>query len=81
MEVNGQLYVPLPNEQEAGWEPDTVLTTWRREISSPYRGSNSDTSVVEPVARSYSDYSVFNVKLSFPVKLLFNKKEVQTYRS
>jgi hypothetical protein len=49
---------PVPIEQEAGWTQQPVWTTWRRENSWPYRDSNSDPSVVQPVASRYTDYTV-----------------------
>jgi hypothetical protein len=33
-------------------------TIWRRENSWPYRDSNSDPSVVQPVASRYTDYAI-----------------------
>jgi hypothetical protein len=38
--------------------PKTAWTTWRRENSWPYRDSNSDASVIQPVVSSYTDCSV-----------------------
>jgi hypothetical protein len=35
-----------------------VWTIWRRENSWPYRDSNSDPSVVQPVASCYNDYAI-----------------------
>jgi hypothetical protein len=35
--------------------PESVLTTWRRENPCPYRDSNSDPSVVQPVGSCYTD--------------------------
>jgi hypothetical protein len=32
--------------------------TWRKENSRPYRDSNSDPSVVQPVASHYTDFSI-----------------------
>jgi hypothetical protein len=43
---------------EVGWNPEPVWTTWRRENSWPYRDSNSDPSVVQPVDSRYTDYAV-----------------------
>jgi hypothetical protein len=61
--VSGQLHVPaaLPGEEEppvpigyeAGWAPEPVRATWRTENSWPCRDSNSDPSVVQPVASRY----------------------------
>jgi hypothetical protein len=67
MDVSGQLHAPValppgkespvPIGYEAGWAPEPVCTTWRRENSLTYRGSNSDPSVVQPVASRYTDYA------------------------
>jgi hypothetical protein len=40
---------PVPIVWEAGWAPEPVWTTWRREHSSPYRDSTS-----RPVASRYT---------------------------
>jgi hypothetical protein len=65
MEVSGQLHVPailLKGKQppvhvgkEAGWIPEPVSTKWINENSYPYRDSNFDPSVVQPVASRYTD--------------------------
>jgi hypothetical protein len=62
-EVSGQLHAPaaLPPEKEppvpiryeVGWVPEPVWTMWRRKNSWLYRDSNSDPSVVQPVASRY----------------------------
>jgi hypothetical protein len=67
-EVSGQLHAPaalppgkeppLSIGQKAGWAPEPVWTTWRRENSWPYRDSNSDHSEVQPVASRYTDYAI-----------------------
>jgi hypothetical protein len=49
---------PVPTRYEAGWVPEPVWTTWRRENSWPYQDSNSDPSVVQPVASRYTDCSI-----------------------
>jgi hypothetical protein len=46
---------PLPSGYEAGWASEPIWTTWRSEDFLPYRDSNSDTSVVQPVASRYID--------------------------
>jgi hypothetical protein len=51
------LYPPVPIEYEVGWTPEPVWTTWRRENYWPYKDSNSDPSVVQPVASRYTDYT------------------------
>jgi hypothetical protein len=60
----GQLHAPaalspgkepsVPIGQTAGWVPEPVWKTWRREKSCPYRDSKSDPSVVQPVASHYT---------------------------
>jgi hypothetical protein len=39
---------PRTHREEAGWAPDPIWTTWRREKSCPYGDSDSDPSVVQP---------------------------------
>jgi hypothetical protein len=61
--VSGQLHAPaalppVPIGSEAGWAPEPVCTMWRRENSWPYQDSNSDPSVVQPVASRYTDSSL-----------------------
>jgi hypothetical protein len=68
MEVSGQLHAPaalppgkephLPVEQEAGWAPEPVWATWRSENDCFHRDSNSDRSVVQPEAISYTDCAI-----------------------
>jgi hypothetical protein len=42
-----------------GWvASEPVWATWRRENSWPYRDSNSDPSVVQPITSRYTDYSI-----------------------
>jgi hypothetical protein len=65
--VSGQLHapdalplgkeLPLPIGSQAGWAPEPVWTTWRRESSWPYRDSNTDPSVVQSVVSRYTDYA------------------------
>jgi hypothetical protein len=43
---------------EAGWDPGQVWTTWRTENSRPHQDSNSNFSVVQPVASHYTDYTI-----------------------
>jgi hypothetical protein len=52
-----------PGEKAPGtywirWTPEPICTTWRRENYWPYRDSNSDPSVVKPVASSYTDWAI-----------------------
>jgi hypothetical protein len=49
---------PVPIGKKAGWALEPVWTTWRKENSLPYRDSNSDPSVVQPVASRYTDYAI-----------------------
>jgi hypothetical protein len=48
---------PVSIGYEAVWAPEPVWTTQRRENSWPYRDSNSDPLVVQPVARRCTDYA------------------------
>jgi hypothetical protein len=66
--VSGQLHAraalapekesPVPIAQEVGLTPEPVWTTWRRENSWSYRGSNSDPSVVQPVGSRCINYAI-----------------------
>jgi hypothetical protein len=47
-----------PIEYEAGWAPEPVWRTWRRENSWPYRDSNSESSFIQPVTSSYTDCAI-----------------------
>jgi hypothetical protein len=68
VEGSGQLHAPvallpgkellIPTEEEAGWAPKPVWTTWRRGNSWPYWDSNSDSLVVQSVANRYTDYGI-----------------------
>jgi hypothetical protein len=49
---------PVPIAKEAGWTPEPVWTTWRRENSWLHRDSNSDPLLVQPLARRYTDCSI-----------------------
>jgi hypothetical protein len=48
---------PIRIGQEVGWTPEPVSTTWRRGNSLPYRDSNSDPSVAQPVASRNTYYA------------------------
>jgi hypothetical protein len=47
--------LPVPIGYKIGWAPEPVWRLWKRENSWPYRDSNSDLSVVKPVASRYTD--------------------------
>jgi hypothetical protein len=49
---------PVPIGLEAGWAPESVWTTWRRQNSLPYQDSNSNPLVVQPVASCYTKYTI-----------------------
>jgi hypothetical protein len=49
---------PIPIGQEVGWVQETVWTLQKRENSWSYRDSNSDLSIVHPVASDYTDYAI-----------------------
>jgi hypothetical protein len=49
---------PVPIGWEAGWAPEPVWMTWRSEKSWPYRDSNSDPLVLQPVPSYYTDYAI-----------------------
>jgi hypothetical protein len=54
-----------------GWAPEPVRTMWRRENSWPYRDSNSDPSVVQPIASCYINYAIqVGLKLNGTYQLL-----------
>jgi hypothetical protein len=50
--------LPVPIGYEAEWTPEPVWTTWRRENSWLYRNSNSNSSVVQPIASRYTDWAI-----------------------
>jgi hypothetical protein len=47
-----------PLDRRLGGPQAPVLTTWRRENSWLYRDSNSDSSLVQPVASRNTDYAI-----------------------
>jgi hypothetical protein len=49
---------PVPIGQEVGWTAEPIWTKWRRENPWPYRDSNSDPSVVQPVTSRYTDCAI-----------------------
>jgi hypothetical protein len=40
------------------WTQEPVWTTWRKENSGPYRDSNANLLVVQPIAGRYTDYTI-----------------------
>jgi hypothetical protein len=49
---------PVPIGKRVRWTPEPVWTTLRRDNFVPYRDSNSDHIVVEPLASRYTDCAV-----------------------
>jgi hypothetical protein len=49
---------PVPIGQETGWAQEPVCATWKKENSWYHRDSNSDPSVVQPVASRYTDCAI-----------------------
>jgi hypothetical protein len=49
---------PVPIWKKVEYTPEPVCTTWKRENFCPYRDSNSDRSVVQPVASRYTDWAI-----------------------
>jgi hypothetical protein len=64
LEVIGQLHAPaaLPPRKSPQYPLDRRLggpqSWWRRENSWPYRDSNSDSSVSQPVVSRYTDWAI-----------------------
>jgi hypothetical protein len=52
------LYLRGKGPQEAGWAPETVWMTWKRENSWPYRSSNSDLSVIHLLVSRYTHCAI-----------------------
>jgi hypothetical protein len=49
---------PVPIGKEVGWTLELIWMIWRRENSLPYWDSNSDPSVVQPIASCSTDYAI-----------------------
>jgi hypothetical protein len=61
-----------------GWViPEPVWTTWRRQNSWPYQDSNSDPSVVQPVASRYTDWAITAPLLNGAVNVNVIRKHSQ----
>jgi hypothetical protein len=71
-----------------------VRTTWRKHNSLIYRGSNSDSSVVQSVASRYTDCAIpaphcsqykceskYYMKIAFDRLLVYDRSVMQFYRS
>jgi hypothetical protein len=68
VEVNGQLHAPaaLPPGKdptisiasEAGWPPQPIWALWRSKNLLPYRDSNSEPLVAQPVASPYTNCAI-----------------------
>jgi hypothetical protein len=56
--VSGQLHASGERALDTHWTSEPVWAIWRTENSWPYRDSNSDPSVVQPVASRYTDYAI-----------------------
>jgi hypothetical protein len=63
--------LPVPIVQEVGWTPGPVWTTWRSNNSWPYRDSNLNLSVVQPVASRYTDCAIPAILLFIKRRFLF----------
>jgi hypothetical protein len=71
MEMSGQLHAPaaLPPGKEPRYPLDRTLggpqsRSGRRKNSWPYRDSNSDSLVIQPVASRYTNYAIQASRLS-----------------
>jgi hypothetical protein len=53
---------PVPVGQEAVLVPEPVWVTWRKENSCPYRGSNSDPSVIQSLASIYTNSAILAIE-------------------
>jgi hypothetical protein len=54
----GRFTLEVSIRWEAAWTPEPTWTTWRTENSCPYRDSNPDHPIVQPVASRYIDYAI-----------------------
>jgi hypothetical protein len=54
-----------------GWAPELVQMIWKSEKSWPYWGSNSNHSVVQPVASCYTDWAAVAITV-----IIFNRNSI-----
>jgi hypothetical protein len=48
----------IPSGLKAGWAPETACKLWGREYSCTFQDSNSDPSIVQPIASHYNNRTI-----------------------